>query len=93
MEREGEEKLDLLYYLEASASTQIRVAEVFQYGVKKHGKDDWKRHPKEQYLGACFRHLFPILKGYHFDKESNKKHLHHAIANLIMYSEQEWSEC
>jgi len=92
LEREGEKKLDMLNYMEGTVHSQKKVAEVFQYGVEKHGKNDWKKRESRLFLEAHCRHLHEILAGRIFDGESTLQHVYHAIADLLMYAEQSHQE-
>ena len=92
MEREGEEKLDILYYKEGTAWSQEEVAKVFQYGAKKHGRNDWKSRESKVFLESHLRHLNQIIQGSTYDVESEFRHVHHAIANLLMFAERSREE-
>lgn len=64
------------------------IAQVFTYGCKKYGIDNWKHvTPKSRYMSAAFRHLQEVRKNKMIDEESKLLHIDHAITSLMMYRE------
>lgn len=66
----------------------LNAAEVFTFGAKKYGDKNWEKGIKNSRLyGACLRHLFAHMQGETLDPESNLPHIYHALACLLMLSD------
>ena len=64
------------------------IAKIFEHGLKKYGKNNWKKGIKHSRLySAALRHIFSWWNGNDNDDESGLPHLYHAIVNLIMIME------
>lgn len=63
------------------------------YGVQKYkDPDNWKKVPKDQYVGAAMRHFEKYRKGEYLDDESGMPHLAHAMCNLMFLLDMEDNE-
>lgn len=63
------------------------------YGVQKYkDPDNWKKVPKDQYVGAAMRHFEKYRKGEYLDDESGMPHLAHAMCNLMFLLDMEDDE-
>ena len=62
------------------------VIRVFEYGVAKHSKDNWKhvKDPINEYSNALSRHLMDYLEGEKKASDSNLPHLAHICANALI---------
>lgn len=62
------------------------VIRVFEYGVEKYSKDNWKhvKEPIEEYSNALSRHLLDYLEGEKKASDSNLPHLAHICANALI---------
>lgn len=65
------------------------VVEILTQGAKEYGEYNWKKVKpfNERYYAALMRHLVQWRKGETIDLKSGKKHLAHAICNLIFLLE------
>lgn len=74
--------LDILTHLDLDFLAES--AEVMKAGAKKYSKDNWKKDLEpERIQKALLRHLVSYAKGEKIDKESNKSHLCHILANCM----------
>lgn len=63
------------------------------YGVQKYkNPDNWKKVPKDQYVGAAMRHFEKYRKGEYLDDESGMPHLAHTMCNLMFLLDMEDNE-
>jgi hypothetical protein len=61
--------------------------EVLKYGSQKYATDNWKKEmPEKEILNSMMRHMVAILSGEIVDKESQKPHIGHIMANAMFYS-------
>ena len=62
------------------------VIRVFEYGVEKYSKDNWKhvKDPINEYNNALSRHLLDYLEGENKASDSNLPHLAHICANALI---------
>lgn len=60
------------------------LAEVFTYGAKKYGDNNWQMVETDRYVAALFRHLNAWRKGEKYDPESSLSHLKHALTNAAI---------
>ena len=62
------------------------VIRVFEYGVAKYSKDNWKhvKDPINEYSNALSRHLLDYLEGEKKASDSNLPHLAHICANALI---------
>jgi hypothetical protein len=69
--------------------TLAELAEIYTYGCQKYARDSWRNVPDavERYYDAMERHLGAFNKGEEFDVESGKRHLAHALWNLVAVCE------
>ena len=62
----------------------VQIAKVFEYGVKKYARDNWKKGLSEERIwDAVMRHLLKYRDGYDTDTESGLPHLSHAACGII----------
>lgn len=55
---------------------QVRVAEVYTVGAKKHGENGWRYGMQFSYcISKLFRHLYRWLRGERYDKDDGQHHL------------------
>jgi hypothetical protein len=69
--------------------TLLGVMDVFGMGIQKYGKHNFRaglEHTRP--LDASIRHTLSILNREDLDPESNKPHVYHAIASLVIYDWQ-----
>lgn len=69
--------------------TLAELAEIYTYGCQKYERDSWRNVPDavERYYDAMERHLGAFNKGEVIDPESGKRHLAHALWNLVAVCE------
>ena len=64
------------------------VADVFAFGAKKYGRDNfkklWGKDTLNVLLASTYRHLVALQKGEDTDPESGLSHAAHAMTNLAM---------
>ena len=62
------------------------VIRVFEYGVAKYSKDNWKhvKDPINEYSNTLYRHLLDYLEGEKKASDSNLPHLAHICANALI---------
>ena len=67
------------------------LAEVYTYGEKKYGADNWKKatwgvgpsaKDTDRFYGALMRHMEAHRKGELYDSESGLLHVSHALTNI-----------
>jgi hypothetical protein len=64
------------------------VAQVFTFGAKKYGADNWRAGLSyRRLLSATMRHVNAYNSGEDIDSESGLSHTAHAVANLLMLCE------
>lgn len=83
----GKTRWDLLPFREIE-----EVAEVLTYGAAKYGANNWKRGIDwDRLFAATLRHMSALKTEGRDDPESGKKHLAHAVCNLLfmMYFDNE----
>lgn len=60
------------------------VAAVFEYGERKHGKDNWKKGlPASAHFSSAIGHMSKFAQGERLD-ESGHPHIVHAICRIMM---------
>lgn len=65
----------------------IPLVRALEYGMKKYGKDNWKKGLKEdELIDSIYRHTHALNKGELIDPESGVEHEGHLLANLMFYS-------
>ena len=80
----GKARLELL-----KRHTLIGIAKVREFGINKYQNDvDWQHTPEHAYLGAALRHIYAAIDGEELDPESGLPHIDHAMASLMLHSEQ-----
>lgn len=77
----GKSRWSLIHY--ASIEPLVKVLE---FGAEKYSRDNWKTglDPKE-ILDSLSRHLFSLIDGEEYDKESGEHHIGHILANSMFY--------
>lgn len=67
------------------------VVEILTYGAIKYAPNNWKyvKNSLERYTAAAFRHLSAWRRNEPIDPETGKRHLAHALCNLIIVMEIE----
>ena len=88
--KHDEDSLDLTL---VPSETDVAIAEVLTYGMKKYARDNWKKCTKKEikrYHAALLRHITAWNMGEKIDPESGLSHLKHALTNLaiIQYLEE-----
>jgi len=71
------------------------LAKIMTYGVAKYGKPSgWASVPdmKNRYFSALMRHLSAYKQGERVDKESNHRHISHALCNVVFLLWKELQE-
>ena len=75
------------------------MVEVLEFGLKKYSKDNWKKGmPVSEVCESLLRHVFALLKGEEFDKESNISHIGHIqcnamfIAYILKHKREEYND-
>ena len=65
------------------------VANILTYGANKYKPNSWRgvEDGIERYYSALMRHLVAWRKGEDLDKESDKRHLAHAMCNILFLME------
>ena len=77
---EGKPRVDLLVPIALEAE-----AEVWAMGAKKYGDYNWQRGMKwTTVMASMLRHIFAMMKGEDFDKESGLLHAAHIKCNATM---------
>jgi hypothetical protein len=61
------------------------LADVYTYGAEKYQRDSWRNVPGavDRYYDALQRHLGAWTKGEERDPESGRRHLAHALWNVV----------
>ena len=61
------------------------LAGVLMYGANKYGRDNWRKQglTMNRLISALSRHLFAILGGEDYDKDSGLLHINHCMANAM----------
>ena len=66
----------------------IAAAEVFAFGAKKYGKNNWRKDvnkfPSTRHYGSIMRHLLAWNSGEDIDPESGLPHTHHALTQMMI---------
>lgn len=66
----------------------IACANVFAFGAKKYGENNWRRDlnkfPVSRHFASIQRHLLAWNEGEDIDPESGLPHLHHAMTQLMI---------
>jgi len=58
---------------------------VLEYGAKKYGRDNWRSGlAVERLQASAARHLFAMIDGEIYDKESGLPHKYHVAASIMM---------
>lgn len=67
------------------AEALYALAEVFAFGAKKYGDDNWRKgiEPKRLY-NAAMRHMLAWNEGEAVDSDSGISHVAHAMCNMAM---------
>lgn len=65
------------------------VLRILTNGVKKYGKESWKRidQPQLRFANALLRHMSEYMQGRKYDKESGENHMLHIICNALFLAE------
>jgi hypothetical protein len=67
------------------------IAVVRKYGVEKYGQDSWREVEPERFLAAALRHLDQYRRGEEYDEESGSPHIDHALTNLALLREMDYT--
>jgi hypothetical protein len=71
-------------------------ANIFYFGAKKYGRDNYKNGMKwTRLVDACLRHVIAFADGENTDPESGQSHLAHArccLAMLLYYENKQVGE-
>lgn len=63
------------------------LVKVLMFGAKKYSPDNWKKGlPTNEVCESLLRHVFAIMRGELFDKESGELHIGHVMANAMFIS-------
>ena len=65
----------------------VPMVRVLEYGTKKYSRDNWKGGlKKNEILESLARHLFSMMDGELYDKESGELHVGHILCNAMFWS-------
>ena len=79
---EGKPKWSYVHF--KSLEPMVRVLE---YGAQKYAPDNWKIGlDLDEILESLSRHLFALMDGEEFDKESGLPHIGHLMCNSMFYN-------